>query len=151
MSSIQSYYYISALVILPLIWQGGGQTERTGATMYLFASIASVLTQGFWLGDLRWAVALVDLFLLAGLIYLALRKDRWWPLMASAFQTLTLLIYIATAVQPELSARTGVVATWALSFIILYSLLGGVLERILAGEAPASASAIWRRRRPAPL
>lgn len=147
MSPIQVVFYLLAFVIYVMIWLGGGQTERTGAAMYLAAVAASVMTQGLWLGDVMWAVALVDVALLGGLVYLALRKDRWWPMVASGFQVLILLIYAATAMRPELGARSGVGAIWALAYLIIFCLLGGVLERFLAGEVSVRASAARARRR----
>lgn len=143
MFSVQAFYYISAFVIFALAWLGGGHTERTGVALYLSGYIASFMVQGLWFNELMWAVALIDLLVLSVLIHLALRRDRWWPLVAAAFQSLIMLIYVATVLMPELSPRSGVAASWALNVIVLYCLLGGVLERIMAGETPVSASAIW--------
>jgi hypothetical protein len=147
MSPIQAAFYLLAFVICVMIWLGGGKTERTGAAMYLAALAASLMTQGLWFGNVRWAVAVIDVVFLAGLIYLALRKDRWWPLVAAGFQILILLIYAAMVLRPELGVRSGVGATWALAHLISLCLLGGVLERFLAGEVSVRTSAIQARRR----
>jgi len=103
------------------------------------------MVQRWVIGDLMWGVALIDLIVLILLIWLALTRDRWWPLVAAAFQALIMVTYVATVVITDLSLRTGVGAAWALNFVVLYCLLGGVLERILAGETPVSATAIWTR------
>jgi len=150
MFPVQAFYFFSAFAIFALAWLGGGHTERAGVALLLSGYIATFMVQGLWLGELMWAVALVDLIVLVVLVHLALRRDRWWPLVAVAFQSLIMLIYVVTILIPELSPRTGIVASWALNIIVLYCLLAGVLERILAGETPVSASAVWRRRRPAP-
>ena len=147
MSPFQAAFYLLSFVIYVTIWLGGGQTERTGAAMYVVGCVIGLMTQGLWFGNVMWAMALVDIALLGGLIYLALRKDRWWPMVASGFQVLILLIYAAMALRPELGARAGVGATWALAYLIIFCMLGGVVERFLAGEVSVRDSAVRTRRR----
>jgi cytochrome bd-type quinol oxidase subunit 2 len=149
MYPLQAVFVISILVILPLAALAGGHAERAGATLYLCLYIVGYLVQHFQVGNFLWAEALVEIACLAGLLWLSLRRDRWWPLVASALQVMSILVYVAALLNPELSIRSIVVATTTLSLLGLYCLLGGVLERILAGETPASAGAIWTRvRRP---
>lgn len=150
MFPLQAFFLISVLVIFPLAWLGGGHTERAGVALFLPLYILSYLVQGLRIGDLMWGIAATDLIALIGLVWLSLTRERWWPLVAAGFQILIMFIYVATVLIPDLTPRAGIAASWALNIIVLYTLLGGVLERWLAGEAPVSASAVWTRRRPPP-
>ena len=143
MDPLPAAFLVSALVIFPLAWLGGGHTERSGVALYMCLFFVSPLVQQYRIGNLMWATALIDLVFLIGLVWLAL--------VASAFQVMVMLIYLSTALVPGFDTRSGVVAIMVLGMLALFCLLGGVVERILAGEAPVSASAVWRRRRPAPL
>lgn len=148
MYPVQVFFLLSFLVILPLAWLGGGHTERAGVAMLLPAYIISYMVQRLRIGDLMWGAALIDLILLIGLVWLALTRDRWWPLVAAAFQTMSVLLYFGQVLLPDLTSRSVVISGWILGLISLYTLVGGVVERILAGEPPASRSAIWKRVRP---
>jgi len=129
---------ISTLVILPLAWFRGGPAERAGAALFLCIYLASTMTQTWRSGDLLWGPLLVEVIFLISLIRLALKRDRWWPMVASAVQFLVVLIFAGAALTPEITVRSGFVAGLVLGILCLYCLLGGVLERILAGEPPAA-------------
>jgi hypothetical protein len=151
MYPLQAFFLMSILVVLPLAWLGGGHTERSGVTLFLWLYIVGYLVQYLLIGNLMWGEALVDIVGLAGVVWLALKRDRWWPLVAAAVHIMILLVYAGTALVPGFSLRSGVVASMVLGVLSLYCLMGGVLERILAGETPVSKTAIWTRvRRPAP-
>lgn len=151
MYPLQAFFLISTLVIVPLAWLGGGHTERAGVALYLCLYIVGYLVQRLQIGSLLWAEALVDLAFLAGLAWLALRRERWWPLVASALQIMVILLYATTVLVPEFSVRSGIAAGQVLGVLGLYCLLAGVLERILNGETAVSASAVWAPRRPPPV
>jgi hypothetical protein len=149
MYPLQVFFLISILAIFPLAWFGGGHTERSGVALFLCLYIVGYLVQHLLIGNLMWGEVLVDVVGLAGVVWLALKRERWWPLAAAAIQIMILLVYAGTVLIPGFSLRSGVVANMVLGALNLYCLLGGVLERILAGETPASAGAIWTRvRRP---
>jgi cytochrome bd-type quinol oxidase subunit 2 len=143
MYPLQAVFLISILVIFPLAALAGGHAERAGATLYLCLYIVGYLVQHLQVDNLLWAEALVEIACLAGLLWLSLKRDRWWPLVASALQVMSILVYVATMLTPEFSIRSSVVATTTLSLLGLYCLLGGVLERFLAGEVAVSGTAIW--------
>ncbi|WP_417231812.1 hypothetical protein [Brevundimonas sp.] len=149
MDPLPAFFMISLLAVFPLAWLGGGHTERAGVALYLCLYIVGRLTQHIQIGNPLLAPALVDLVFLIGLAWLALKRERWWPLVASALQVMVMLVYVGAMLVPGFNYRSGIVAIMVLGVLGLYCLLGGVLERILAGETPASASAVWRRRPPA--
>tara|TARA_R110002124_G_scaffold273658_1_gene443161 strand:- start:2853 stop:3320 length:468 start_codon:yes stop_codon:yes gene_type:complete len=143
MYPLPAFFLISIIFIFPLAWLGGGHMERRGVALFLCMYFIGPLVQHIRIGNLLWAEALLEVAFLGGLIWLALKGNRWWPLVAAAFQTMIVIMYAAIALTPEMTPRSGVVASMVLGILGLYCLLGGVAERILAGEAPVSATAIW--------
>lgn len=79
--------------------------------------------------------------------WLAFRAARWWPLAVTAALALCVLVRAIGMVNPDLSRfamLSAVIGFWILAYV---ALLGGVMERRLAGEVAASTGKIWRRRR----
>lgn len=145
---VQAVYLASFLVILPLAWVWGGHTERRGAMLLIVAYVATLFGVELVIGRFRVGELAIDLVFLAFLIGLALRSNRWWPMVAVAVQVLTVVSYGALWLDPDLRLRDNVATRWVLGMVMLYSLLGGIIERWLAGEAPAMASLRSERRRP---
>lgn len=77
------------LAACALAWRWGGTPERTVAALFVAAYLASLLV----IPPLRsryehveWGVFCIDIFLLAGLLYVALTADRYWPMAEVAVQ-----------------------------------------------------------------
>lgn len=82
--------------------------------------------------------------------WMALRGDRWWPIVVTASLTLSVLARVIGMLNPDLSVYatlSAVLGFWILIYVVV---LAGVGERWLAGEKPVSGAAVWRRRHPAP-
>jgi hypothetical protein len=103
-----AWFYVHAWqFILPALliaaWRWGGGPEKTAATMYTTAAVASILVLP---GGARpfvnvaWAMLAVDFALAAGLIWLALTADRFWPMPSAAFQALSCLGHIEKILEP---------------------------------------------------
>lgn len=94
-------FILPALLIAA--WRWGGGPEKTAATMYTTAAVASILVLP---GGARpfvnvaWAMLVVDFALAGGLIWLALTADRFWPLPSAAFQALSCLGHIEKILEP---------------------------------------------------
>ena len=114
-------------------------------TWLILAYLASVLLQDFDVGRFRPAEALVDLALTIAFFRLALTSSRWWPLLVCGLMVLTLVAHGVALMEPGLNLRSSVATRWVLGILTVYVLLAGVGERWLAGEAPVSAGARWRR------
>jgi hypothetical protein len=140
----QFFFLISTLAILPIAWFKGGHPERAGVALLLVGYVAALFMRTARAGEFMFGYALVDLGFLVVLGWMTLKYDRWWLLVATAAQVLTVLTYLAVLTRPGLTARENVVAAWLFGLILLYTLLGGVLERWLAGE-PATATALLAR------
>ena len=134
---VQAFYLASILVILPLAWLKGGHAERRGVVLLIVGYVASTFVVAAILDRVRIGELVVDLVLLVFLIALMLRSNRWWPMVAVAVQLLTVASYAAVWLDPDQRLRDNVAARWVLGMVVLYSLLGGVAERWLAGERPA--------------
>ncbi|MDI6624807.1 MAG: hypothetical protein QME55_08755 [Brevundimonas sp.] len=97
--------------------------------------------------DFYWGVAAQAVAVMFILGWLALRSNRWWPLVAAAAVVLIVLVHgltIVTSITPAaaVSARVGL---W---MVVNIALLAGVAERWLAGERAVGDRRTWRRRRP---
>jgi len=99
-----------------------------------------------------WNVAVSDAAIDLGLAlffgWLALSRDRWWPLFMTAAMMLTVLVHLAMFLAPALGAYADVSARIGLGIVTGLCLLAGVAERWLAGEHAVSDRRRWARRRP---
>ena len=110
-------------------WRGG-KPERLAAALILadwVLSPALVINDTY--NHMQIAVFAIDGLLMFALISIALRSDRFWPLWATAFQLLELLMHIAMLVDHTVRPRAYYVGMEISSYLILASLaLGAWLE-----------------------
>ncbi|KAB7648904.1 hypothetical protein [Polymorphobacter fuscus] len=77
----------------------GGLDERLAAIGGLLAVVASnIVTDGAYTHT-EGGVLVVDVALFIGLLVLALRSDRFWPMYAAAFQLVGTMFHFASMVQ----------------------------------------------------
>lgn len=136
MAPVQLFIIISALAIFPFAWLRGGRPERAAVGVQLASYVLAVVVQDLRWGSLSVGVAAVDLALWLSLVWLGLRYDRWWLMIAAGAQTLNLMTHPVLLLSTSLTARESIAAQWVFTLVTLYSLLLGVLERRLAGETP---------------
>jgi len=139
-------YLLVTVAALAVAWLKGGHPERLGAAVWLGAWLLASPMNHLRAGDLRWAVALVDLAALAAFLWLALRYERWWPLGVSACLVLTVAVHLASLLTAEMTPLGEASAQLGPGMLATLVLGAGAFERWLAGEAPASALAVWSRR-----
>lgn len=139
-------YLVVSLAALALGWLKGGRPERLGVVIWLVAWMLAVLVNDLRIGNLRWAVALLDLASLCAFLWLGLRFERWWPLGVSACLVLIIVVHLSALLIPEMTPLGEASAQLGLGMMAVLIQGAGAFERWLAGEAPASASAVWRRR-----
>jgi hypothetical protein len=148
MAPFQLFYLLLSLSIFAWAWMRGGHTERTGVAVFVFAFLASFMLQSVTLREFRLGEAVVDLALFVSLVWLALRRDRWWTLAAAAFSGLTMIAHAVMFLTPHLQEqhiRMDVASRWGIGVLLVLCLAAGVVERWMAGERPVSAEARWRR------
>lgn len=139
-------YLVVSLVTMALIWLKGGHPERLGAVLWLVGWTLQLPLNDIRFGDLRWGIALVDLASLAAFLWLALRYERWWPLGVSACLVLIVAMHLVVLLVPEITPLGEASAQLGLGMLTVVIQAAGVFERWLAGERPATASAVWGRR-----
>ena len=130
--SIYFLLFWSSLLIVSLAsFQWGGKPEKAVSVMFLGAAIATPLVHpaaSVSYRDVEIGVLLIDGLLLAGLVVVTVRADRWWPICATALQLLTILSHVGKAVNPALwPYGYQLMAVWA-SWPMVAVLAVGVLR-----------------------
>lgn len=140
-------YYLLMLAAVALAWLKGGHPERLGAAALLvvFGLSFPVHTVRLWNVHIGDAVLDVATALLFG--WMAVTGNRWWPLAMTGVMTLTVTVHVVAFAVPTMSQYADVSARVGLGMLTALTLMAGVGERWLAGEAAASADARWRRRK----
>lgn len=149
MAPFQLFYLLVSLTVFTLAWLRGGHTERAAVGIMICAYMASFGAQFVTLAGFRLGEAVIDLLVLSAFIWLALRRDRWWTLAASAVCALTMVAHLAIFLTPDLQEqhiRMDVAGRWGLGVFLILCMAGGVVERWMAGEPAVSAAARWVRR-----
>lgn len=146
MTAFVALYLVTGLAALAIAWLKGGHPERLGVVIWLAGWALALLVNDLRFGDLRWAVALLDLAAFAAYLWLALRYDRWWPLGVSACLLLSIAMHAAVLLTPEITPLAEASAQLGFGMLGVLIQAAGAFERWLAGEAPVSASAVWGRR-----
>ncbi len=138
---LQIYAYGSWALIPILVlaaWAWGGRPEQVASWMYLVAAVASRLVRPISADafvHLEWATLVIDGLLMVGLIGLALRSDRFWPLPSAALQVVSCLAHIEKMIEPRSYTLGYQMLAQASTYPTLLLLGLGILRQ-------------WRRSRP---
>lgn len=116
-------------------WFAGGREGRWIAIMLLAAALLSVPASYL---DYRWSgthlpVLSVDVLLLAGLVSVALRSRRYWPLWMAGFHLISVSTHAATIAQPGLKPIIyfAMQSFWSLPLLLVMA--GGIMLDRRAG------------------
>lgn len=90
----------------------GGLPERVAATLFAALNCATPFVQPLLFGQTRWGVAISSLITFVGLLWLALRSDRWWLVFATGCQLLALSTHIISLLQIDSLIWTAVTLRW---------------------------------------
>lgn len=114
------------------LWRGGAP-ERAVAVSFLVAGLATPLldlpqVQRFY--SVALGVLAIDLLLLAALLAIALRADRFWPLLVVSLQAIIIIAHLVKLADPELIRRAYamMIALWTYPQLILL-VIGTVRHR----------------------
>lgn len=135
---------VFGLAVYVVAWFRGGRPERIGAGVLLVTFLTSYLIMDWEIGGFFWASMVQDCVRLLIFGWLCFRSDRWWPLVVTAAYGLAVLAHSLRLVDPGFSQVALASSYIGLGYVIDLALLLGVLERRLAGEAPA-APAAWAK------
>lgn len=122
------------LTCLIALWRGNG-TDKLGAALISVAWVITPLVEvrKSWY-QFQGGIFTVDLVTLVGLVALAILSNRRWPICAAAFQTFAVLTHVAFLVNPHALFRAYLYANFGISYLLLGSLVGGVI--IESGGSP---------------
>ena len=79
-----------------MAWRWGGRDEQLAAFGFAVATLASNLANQNLYTSPETGILGVDLMVLAGLVLLALKSDRFWPMYAAAFQFVGCSVHMAS-------------------------------------------------------
>lgn len=152
MDSVWNVILLAANVIaLGLFLWRGQWPERIGAGLIAAAVVAEHFAQGLVVGTWRLGLLLVNLGLFSGLVYLSERWDRWWTVLAGAFQLVLVLTFLMPVMTSEFSNHTGVAIRLCLWAVISLILLAGAWEaqaaRRFALEGASNGHSVPKSRR----
>lgn len=126
-----SLFWIFAALCCGYTAIAGGKTGRTGAAMIMTASVASAIGGEFG----SWAqthipVMAIDLFLLLGFYWLALRSDSFWPIWATGFHLISVTSHLAVLLGDGVRQMLyyGFGAFWSLP-VMLAMVIGTAMDR----------------------
>ncbi len=107
--------------------QWGGKEERLVAGAFVAAALASNLANSSLYTDTETGILAVDVLLLTGLLVLALRSDRFWPMYATAFQLVAVTVHVASMTEQGSFAWAYAVALSFWTYPVLLALMAGTL------------------------
>lgn len=104
---IASKYFFWALLILTCgyaLWRGR-KYEQLSALIFIAASVVSVLARSAaqepYLG-VQFSDMIIDTVVLAAMLVIALRSDRFWPLWVAGLQLTISMSHLLKAIEPSL-------------------------------------------------
>lgn len=107
-----------------LAFKFGGFDEKVAASAFVVATLASRLVQQNY-AHTETGVLVVDFLLLAGLLVLALKSDRFWPMYAAAFQFVGSLVHVASMAEQGSYAWAYAVGLVFWSYPVMIALMVG--------------------------
>lgn len=131
-------------------WKGG-PPERIMASMLLVAFVASVYIGAQGQDDfitIAIPILMVDGMLFAGMVGLALKADRYWPLWIAGIHATTLTTHLIKALNPSLLPTVYALAAALSSFPIMIILVVATFrhqERVRQHGTDFSWSSYWGR------
>ncbi len=117
--------FAALLASTGMAWRWGGLDEKLASTGFIISALASNLANTGHYSQTETGVLVVDLALLAGLVILALRSDRFWPMWAAAFQLVGTMVHIASMTETADFAWAYAVGLIFWSYPVLIALMVG--------------------------
>ena len=104
----------------------GGRDERLGATiMFVGSVLTGALTSHHGWTPVGSGALLLGALVTVGLVFVAMRTDRWWPLSAAAFQIISTTALFAPVVDPACRAVAGYFGAVLWDYLTLAALAAG--------------------------
>ena len=90
---------ITILLSIGIAYRWGGRDEKIAATILLAGILLSNFVVSSNYTHTESGLFSVDVLTFAGLMVLALRSDRFWPMWAAAFQLVAMLVHVGSEFQ----------------------------------------------------
>ncbi len=121
------FYYIFLIFCCGYAVVRGTGAEYVGVAIITVGSLATLavgqLVETTWT-EMEVGIFVVDIVVLAALVCLAFKSDRFWPLWAAAFQLLAVTIHTAIMAAPQITPwafATGAVF-WAYPMLLVLAI-----------------------------
>ncbi|EZP49959.1 hypothetical protein [Sphingomonas sp. RIT328] len=98
-------FWLPLLATLLYAARRGGPPERAAGGMLLAAAVGTLVVRTDFAhrySSVQGSVVLIDVLLLVGLVALALKADRRWPILLAALHGMTVLGHVGKALNPNL-------------------------------------------------
>jgi hypothetical protein len=107
-----------------LAFRFGGRDEQLTAIACIAATLASRVVNTNY-HHMESTILMIDAALLAGLVVLALKSDRFWPMYAAAFQLVGLVVHIGSMTETGDFAGAYAVGLIFWSYAVMAALMAG--------------------------
>ncbi len=123
MYSIVAFSAVSVSAFMA--WKWGGLDEKLAALGFILATLASNLANTSQYGRTETGILFIDVALFVGLLIIALRSDRFWPMWAAAFQMVAVTVHIASLAETGSYAWAYAVGLIFWSYPVMIALMAG--------------------------
>lgn len=106
-------------------WRWGGLDERLAAFGFVVATLLTTIANRSHYLHTESGILAIDVMLLVGLLLLALRSDRFWPMYATAFQLVAVTVHVASLTEAGDFAWAYAVALIFWSYPVMLALMAG--------------------------
>ncbi len=117
----------SVIALTLLAFFGGGQ-ERRAALLFAAVLLLTPLIDSYAIGGFRWAVALSSVAVFGLLLWMALKGDRWWLILAAGCQLMALSTHLIAFLRIDSLQWTMVSIRWCSWLFLMTIALFGAWE-----------------------
>lgn len=115
---------VTLAVACVLAFRHGGRDEQWTAIACIAATLASRIVNTNY-SHMESTILLIDGAMLTGLLLLALKSDRYWPMYATAFQLVGLVVHIGSLTETGDFANAYAVGLIFWSYAVMAALMAG--------------------------
>lgn len=108
-----------------IAWKWGGLDEKLASLGFVLATLTSTLANQSQYLHTETGVLMIDVLLLVGLVVLALRSDRFWPMWAAGFQLVAVTVHVASIAEQGNYAWAYAVGLIFWSYPVMIALMAG--------------------------
>jgi hypothetical protein len=120
-----------------VVFRRGERAERLGVSIVAAGWLITPLVEQreSWLRP-QYGIMIVDIVILAAFAVMTARFRRYWLILATAFQAIAVLVHLGFLLEPKAFYRAYFVETFAIGYLVLGSILGGVFIEARPSPAP---------------